>query len=103
MTARYIEYYEVQDVWKGNVDTLEYFYMPVDNDAGNKENIDNKSLHIWRLDTKRDTVIETYARKGQSKLLTRIQFLKIQLEAKPVPYSQFYLYKKRKEEKEKNG
>ena len=78
----YIEYYEV-----GN----EYWFMPVDSDAKNRENFDNRSRRIWRFNT-RTNRIETVL--DRSKGLTepnRAEFLKIQLIAKPVPYDEYYL------------
>jgi hypothetical protein len=92
MIPRYIEYYEVRDPYSATPDALEYYYMPVDDDAENKEDLDYRAVHVWRLDTKRDTVRETHGRSGTpNKPLSKIELLKIQLLAKPVPYSEYYL------------
>ena len=100
MTPRYIEYYEVSDPYSATPDALEYYYMPVDNDAENKENLDYCAAHVWRLDTKRNTVAETHGRASTPhKPLSKIQLLKIQLEAKPVPYSQYYLSRQKRLDK----
>jgi hypothetical protein len=100
MTPRYIEYYEVSDPYSATPDTVEYYYMPLDDDAENKADMDFMAAHVWRLDTKRDTVVETHGQAGTPhKPLSRIQLLKIQLEAKPVPYCEFYLSRQKRLDK----
>jgi hypothetical protein len=92
--TRYIEYYEVPAG-----DKTFYYFMPVDLDAKNKENLDGRSKRIWRFDTLRNR-IETV--KDRSKGLpepNRAEFLKIQLMSEPVPYSDYYLRLKEVEQK----
>lgn len=78
----YIEYYEV-----GN----EYWFMPVDVDAKNKENYDNRSKRIWRFNTRTNRIETVMDRSKGLPEPNRAEFLKIQLMAKPVPYDEYYL------------
>ena len=78
----YIEYYEV-----GN----EYWFMPVDSDAKNKENYDNRSKRIWRFNTRTNCIETILDRSKGLPEPNRAEFLKIQLLAKPVPYDEYYL------------
>ena len=78
----YIEYYEV-----GN----EYWFMPVDSDAKNKENLDNRSTRIWKFNTRTNRIQTIMDRSKGLPEPNRAEFLKIQLMAKPVPYSEYYL------------
>ena len=82
----YIEYYEVV----ASHETF-YYFMPVDTDAKNKQNLDGRSRRIWKFNT-RTNRIETVM--DRSKSLTepnRAEFMKIQLIAAPVPYDEYYL------------
>jgi hypothetical protein len=96
MTTRYIEYYEVRGEILGAPDALEYYYMPMDDDAKNKEDLDHNAVRVWRLDTKRDTVVEIHTNGTPNKPLSKIQLLKIQLVAKPVPYDYYYLMRQKR-------
>jgi hypothetical protein len=78
----YIEYYEV-----GN----EYWFMPVDSDAKNRENFDNRSRRIWRFNTRTNRIEIVMDRSKGLLEPNRAEFLKIQLIAKPVPYDEYYL------------
>ena len=80
--SRYIEYYEV-----GN----EYYFMPVNLDAKHKENYDNRSTRIWKVDTKTNRFEEILNRKKDSKPVTKLELFTIQLTAKPVPFEEYYL------------
>lgn len=78
----YIEYYEVGD---------EYWFMPVDNEAKHKENMDNRSKRIWRFNTRTNRIQTIIDRSKGLPEPNRAEFMKIQLMAKPVPYSEYYL------------
>ena len=78
----YIEYYEVDD---------EYYFMPVDTDAKNKENFDNRSTRVWRFNTRTNRVQTIMDRSKGLPEIDPAEFFKIQLIAKPVPYSDYYL------------
>ena len=84
--SRQIEYYEVP-----TQNGYEYYFMPVNPDAKNKENFDNKSVRIWKFDTKTNRYREVINRREGKPELNRAEFLKIQLMAQPVPYSEHYL------------
>lgn len=84
--ARYIEYYEIK-----TSAGYEYYFMPLDHDSKNKENLDNKSSRIWKFDTKTNRNKIIMDRTKEKNQLTRAELLKIQLKAKPVPYNEFYL------------
>jgi hypothetical protein len=84
--ARYIEYYEVK-TQNGYL----YYFMPVDVDAVNKENLDSRSHRIWKLDTKTNRIIEVYNIREGKPQVNRAEFMKIQLMASPVQYSDYYL------------
>jgi len=84
--SRYIEYYEVK-----TQTGYEYYFMPLDFDAKNKENLDSRSHRIWKVDTKTNRFEEILNRKKDSKPVTKLELFTIQLSAKPVPYSEYYL------------
>jgi hypothetical protein len=84
--ARYIEYYEVK-TQNGYL----YYFMPVDVDAVNKENLDSRSHRIWKLDTKTNRIIEVYNIREGKPQVNRAEFMKIQLMANPVQYCDYYL------------
>ena len=97
----YIEYYEV-----GN----EYWFMPVDADAKNKENLDNRSTRVWKLNTRTNRVQEVMNRRADNLQIDPAEFFKIQLMAKPVPYDEYYLrlqevkrYSEQREAEESNS
>ena len=95
--ARYIEYYEVK-TQNGYL----YYFMPVDSDAKNKENFDGRSHRIWKFDTKTNRIIEVYNIREGKPQVNRAEFMKIQLMASPVQYSDYYLsMEKAKEWREK--
>jgi hypothetical protein len=80
--TRYIEYYEVDN---------EYWFMPVDADAKNKENYDNRSSRIWKFNTRTNRIETIMDRSKGLPEPNRAEFFKIQLMAKPVPYDEYYL------------
>lgn len=82
----FIEYYEVK-----TQDGYEYYFMPVNSDAKNKENFDSRSHRVWKLNTRSNRVTEIYNIRADKTPINRAEFLKIQLVAKPVPYSDYYL------------
>jgi alpha-galactosidase/6-phospho-beta-glucosidase family protein len=86
MSARYIEYYEVKKLTGS-----QYFYMPKNAEAKNKENFDNRSTRIWSFDTKTNRIREVYNRTPNTTLPNAAEFLRIQLSASPVSYSEEYL------------
>lgn len=82
----FIEYYEVK-----TRDGYEYYFMPVDLDAKNKENLDRQCHRIWKFNTRSNRITEIYNIREHKPQVNRAEFLKIQLMAKPVPYSEYYL------------
>ena len=83
---RYIEFYEVK-----TKTGIEYWYMPVDAHAKNKENVDSRSSRIWKLNVATDRFYEVMNRSENKTLPNRVEFIKIQLMAMPVPYDEYYL------------
>jgi hypothetical protein len=65
--------------------------MPVDADAKNKENLDNRSTRVWRFNTRTNRIETVLDRSKGLPEPNRAEFLKIQLMAKPVPYDEYYL------------
>jgi len=84
--ARFVEYYEVA-VTNG----YDYYFMPVDKDAGNKQNLDNVSQRIWKVDVKTSRFEEIINRRKDKTPVTKIELFTIQLSAKPVPWDETYL------------
>lgn len=84
--ALFIEFYEV-----ATAGGYEYYYMPINDDATNKENLDSRSHRIWKFNTRNDKIIEILNRRKDKPQINRAEFLKIQLLANPVPYSDYYL------------
>lgn len=94
----YIEYYEVK-----TANGYEYYFMPVDTDAKNKENMDNRSHRIWKFNTRNNRFTEILNRRKDKPQANRAEFLKIQLMANPVPWDENYLFlQKVKEERERH-
>lgn len=82
----YIEYYEVK-----TREGYEYYFMPLNDDAKNKENLDSRCHRIWKFNTRNNRIIEIYNIREHKPQVNRAEFLKIQLLAKPVPYDDYYL------------
>lgn len=82
----FIEYYEVK-----TANGYEYYYMPVDEDAKNKLNLDGRCHRIWKLNTKSNRIHQIYNIREGKPEANRAEFLKIQLMAAPVPYGDSYL------------
>lgn len=82
----FIEYYEVK-----TKDGYEYYFMPVNADAKNKANYDHQCHRIWKFNTRSNRITEIYNIRKDKPQANRAEFLKIQLVAKPVPYSEYYL------------
>ena len=82
----FIEYYEVK-----TREGYEYYFMPVNADAKNKENLDSRCHRIWKFNTRSNRITEIYNIRKDKPQVNRAEFLKIQLMAKPVPYSDYYL------------
>lgn len=83
--GRFVEYYEAV-----TPNGYEYYFMPVDSEARKKENFDPRSHRIWKFDTKRLEITELKNIRKDRPQLTRAEFLKIQLIAKPIPYNEWY-------------
>lgn len=82
----YIEYYEVK-----TANGYEYYFMPLDEDAKNKENKDSYSHRIWKFNTRNNRITEIYNIREHKPQVNRAEFLKIQLMANPVPWDEYYL------------
>lgn len=82
----FVEYYEVK-----TQDGYEYYFMPVDTDAKNKENLDRQCHRIWKFNTRSNRITEIYNIREGKPQVNRAEFFKIQLVAKPVAYSEYYL------------
>lgn len=82
----FIEYYEVK-----TREGYEYYFMPVDTDAKNKENFDSRSHRIWKFNTRNNRITEIKNIREHKPQVNRAEFLKIQLMAKPVPWDEYYL------------
>jgi hypothetical protein len=82
----YIEYYEVV----ASHETF-YYFMPVDPDAKNKQNLDGRSRRIWKFNTRTNRIQTIMDRSKDLPEPNRAEFLKIQLLAIPVPYDEYYL------------
>jgi hypothetical protein len=65
--------------------------MPVDADAKNKENLDNRSTRVWRFNTRTNRIKTIMDRSKNQAPVDLAEFFKIQLMAKPVPYNEYYL------------
>lgn len=83
----YIEYYEVK-----TREGYEYYYMPVNADAKNKQNMDSRCHRIWKFNTKTNRIKEIHNIREHKPQVNRAEFLKIQLMAAPVPYSDYYIH-----------
>ena len=86
LMARIVEYYEVK-----TRNGYEYYSMPVDPDAKNKQNMDGQSHRIWKVDTKTDRITEIKNIREHRPQVTKIEMLTIQLKSKPVPFEDYYL------------
>lgn len=84
--SRYIEYYEVK-----TRNGYEYYFMPVDADAKNKQNFDGQSHRIWKFDTKTNRTQTIKNIREHKPEANRAEFMKIQLMASAVPYDEYYL------------
>lgn len=82
----YIEYYEVK-----TREGYEYYFMPINDDATNKENLDSRSHRIWKFNIRSNRITEIKNIRKDKPQVNRAEFFKIQLMAKPVPYSEYYL------------
>jgi len=107
MKPRFIEYYEYRDIWNNSVE-ISYYFMPVDKEAEHKTNMDSGSLRIWRYDTKLKTlkcIRNKHPSERRPNDISAAEFLKIQLQAKEVPYDEHYLnmqrIERRREDKAK--
>jgi hypothetical protein len=84
----FVEYYEVR-----SGDGYEYFFMPINRESVNKADLDSKSHRIWRLNTRTDRIVEIKNVHKDIPPITKPDFFKIQLIAKPLSYSDWYLTK----------
>jgi hypothetical protein len=93
----FVEYYEVK-----TRDGYEYYFMPIDTDSKNKENFDSRCHRIWKFNTRSNRITEIKNIRENKPQVTKTEFLTIQLTAKSVPYSEYYLtleeIKRRREE-----
>ena len=95
----FIEYYEVK-----TREGYEYYYMPMDADAKNKENLDSRSHRIWKFNTRNNRITEIKNIRKDNPQVNRADFLKIQLMANPVPWDENYLFLQRiKEHREQHS
>lgn len=86
MSARWIEYYEIK-----TAGGYEYYFMPLDLDAKNKQNLDNQCHRIWKVDAKTNRFKEILNRNKTPVPATKMELFTIQLSAKPVPWDENYL------------
>ena len=86
----FIEYYEV-----ATANGYEYYFMPYDRDAKNKENLDSRSHRIWRFNTRNNRFTEILNRRKDNPQANRAELLKIQLLSNPVPWDDNYLFLQR--------
>ena len=94
----FIEYYEVK-----TANGYEYYFMPMNLDAKNKENMDNRSHRIWKFNTRNNRFTEILNRRKGNPQANRAELLKIQLLANPVPWDENYLFLQRvREERERH-
>lgn len=94
----FIEYYEVK-----TREGYEYYFMPMDKDAINKENKDSRSHRIWKFNTRNNRITEIKNIREGKPQVNRAEFLKIQLLANPVPWNENYLFLQRvREERERH-
>jgi len=85
----FIEYYEV---YNKSSDSYDYYFMPVDKDAINKENFDRDSTRIWKVNKKTNRVaVIKDRRKDNPPVMTAEELFAILFTGKPVPYSEYYL------------
>ena len=96
----WIEFYEVP-----TRDGYEYYFMPLDADAKNKENIDNKCTRIWKLHKKSfRTITVLDRRKDNPPVMSGDELFALMFIGKPVPYDEYYLrlqeVKQRREQRE---
>lgn len=83
----FIEFYEVE----GN-DGYEYYYMPLDENAKNKANIDNRCSRIWKLHKKSFRVITVMdRRKDNPPPMSGDELFALMFSGKPVPWDEMYL------------
>ena len=85
--ARFIEYYEVETANNG----YRYYFMPLDADAKNKENYDDRSSRIWKLDTKTDRLEAVINRRKDRIGVTNKERFTMSIVAEPVPWCDTYL------------
>jgi hypothetical protein len=93
LMALVVEYYEVK-----TREGYEYYYMPVDTDAKNKENLDRHSHRIWKFNTRSNRITEIKNIREHKPQVDRADFFKIQLMAKSVPWDENYLFLQRMRE-----
>ena len=86
----FIEYYEVK-----TREGYEYYFMPMDADAKNKENLDGRSHRIWKFNTRSNRITEIKNICEHKPQVDRADFFRIQLMAKPVPWDENYLFLER--------
>lgn len=84
--AQIVEYYEVK-----TRNGYEYYFMPVNADAKNKENLDSRSHRIWKVDMKTNRITEIKNIREHRPQVTKLELFTIQLTAKPVPFEEHYL------------
>lgn len=84
--SMFIEYYEVE-----TPNGYLYYYMPIDINAKNKQNMDRRSHRIWKFNTRTKRFNEIKNIRENKPQLTRSDFLRIQLMASPVPWDEIYL------------
>ncbi len=89
----YIEFYEVK-----TQDGYEYYFMPVDKDAKNKENLDSRCHRIWKMNKKTFKFETIKDIRKDPPVVTAEELFSILFTGKPVPYSDYYLLMQRTQE-----
>lgn len=83
--VQFIEYYEVV-----TPNGYEYYFMPINRDAFNKENYDSRSHRIWKLNTRNNHFEEIKNIREGKPQLTKAEFFTIQILSRPVEYNDWY-------------
>lgn len=84
--SKFIEFYEVKTRYG-----YEYYFMPVDNDTKNKQNLDGESHRIWKMNKKSFKFETIKDIRKDPPAVTAEELFSILFTGKPVPYSDYYL------------
>ena len=86
----FIEYYEVP-----TANGYEYYFMPYDRDAKNKENMDRRSHRIWRMNKQTHKFKTIKDIRENAPEMTVDELFSIIFSGKPVPWDENYLFLQR--------